>query len=173
MVSLFFARHAQTDWNQQGRTQGEIDIPLNARGVEQARSLRALLQPLPIKQVICSSLKRASRTAELAVEGLPYPVYPNQHWREFSVDEQHALTVNNSDSQNLKQMRTDSAIKAQWLVLHRQNIDSLLVSHGAVFESLCRSLQMPVIEIANASIWQIYRRDQQWAYRTIFSGFEV
>lgn len=173
MVNLFFARHAQTDWNQQGRTQGERDIPLNARGIEQARSIKTLLQPLPIKQVICSSLKRASKTAELALEGLPYPIYSNHHWREFSVAEQQALTIDHSDPQRLKQNRIDLALKAQWLALHNQKVDSLLVSHGAVFESLCRSLQMPIIEIANASIWQIYRRDRQWAYQTIFSGFEV
>lgn len=43
---LYFVRHGETDWNREGRYQGSKDIPLNARGNEQAKLNGALLKTL-------------------------------------------------------------------------------------------------------------------------------
>lgn len=39
MPVLYFFRHGETDWNAEGRLQGQIDIPLNARGRAQASAI--------------------------------------------------------------------------------------------------------------------------------------
>lgn len=45
---LCIVRHGETDWNVEGRLQGQRDIPLNGRGRDQARSVgRLLLQQQP------------------------------------------------------------------------------------------------------------------------------
>ncbi len=41
---LIFMRHGETAYNAEGRLQGQLDIPLNARGREQARSVGRTLQ---------------------------------------------------------------------------------------------------------------------------------
>lgn len=43
---LYFVRHGETDWNAEGRYQGSRDIPLNARGREQAALNGELLKML-------------------------------------------------------------------------------------------------------------------------------
>ncbi|WP_296579285.1 histidine phosphatase family protein [Phreatobacter sp.] len=43
---LYFVRHGETDWNAEGRLQGQRDIPLNAVGRVQAEEVGAILARL-------------------------------------------------------------------------------------------------------------------------------
>jgi broad specificity phosphatase PhoE len=44
MTRLILIRHGETDWNVEGRYQGQADPPLNARGLAQARELAEALR---------------------------------------------------------------------------------------------------------------------------------
>ena len=67
---LFFIRHGETDWNAEGRLQGQRDIPINARGREQAvdaaHRLREVRPDPGALPWIVSPLGRTRETAELA-----------------------------------------------------------------------------------------------------------
>lgn len=67
MTELIVIRHGETDWNRQQRFQGQIDVPLNAMGLEQADRLAEALADEPIEVVIASDLQRARQTAERAI----------------------------------------------------------------------------------------------------------
>lgn len=56
-------RHGETDWNAQQRMQGHTDIPLNAKGLEQARRLAEALKEEPLDALYASDLQRACMTA--------------------------------------------------------------------------------------------------------------
>lgn len=65
---LLLLRHGVTDWNREGRFQGQLDPPLSADGLDEGRRLAERLAAdsgLRSAHVITSSLSRASQTAEL------------------------------------------------------------------------------------------------------------
>uniref|UniRef100_A0AAU2JK01 Histidine phosphatase family protein n=1 Tax=Streptomyces sp. NBC_00049 TaxID=2903617 RepID=A0AAU2JK01_9ACTN len=66
MSDLLLVRHGETAWSANGRHTGRTDVPLNARGVEEAISLAPFFQDLRPALVLTSPLSRAMATAELA-----------------------------------------------------------------------------------------------------------
>lgn len=69
MGELLLLRHGETGWSRERRHTGLTDVPLTARGEEQARALRGALEGRRIVRTLVSPARRARRTAELA--GLP------------------------------------------------------------------------------------------------------
>ena len=63
---VYVVRHGETAWSLSGQHTGLTDLPLTARGEEQARRLRARLNPVSFAKVFSSPLQRALRTAELS-----------------------------------------------------------------------------------------------------------
>ena|SRR5215469_15039751 len=83
---LYFVRHGETEWNREGRLQGQRDIALNAAGRRQAAACGAILGDSlrrigrrPAEFVYVSSpLSRARETMVLMREGLGLDPAPNQ-----------------------------------------------------------------------------------------------
>jgi len=63
---LVIVRHGATEWSENGRHTGRTDLPLLPSGRERALALRELLDPAAFEQVLCSPLRRARETCELA-----------------------------------------------------------------------------------------------------------
>ncbi len=68
---LILVRHGETDWNQQGRFQGQIDIPLNEKGKAQALAAGELLRLVQIDKAFTSSMSRPKQTAEAILQSHP------------------------------------------------------------------------------------------------------
>jgi broad specificity phosphatase PhoE len=60
---IWLIRHGETEWSRVGRHTGRTDLPLTARGIEQAGALRAELAGVRPGLVLCSTLVRARETA--------------------------------------------------------------------------------------------------------------
>jgi len=82
---FYFLRHGETDWNKARRLQGLTDVPLNARGEEQAELARAIAAGLGLKSIAVSSLGRARRTAEIVNRDLGLLMTHYDSLREFDV----------------------------------------------------------------------------------------
>ncbi|MBP7564830.1 MAG: histidine phosphatase family protein [Burkholderiaceae bacterium] len=64
MTKFILIRHGETDWNRELRFQGQVDPPLNATGLEQARRLSERLAGEKIDHFYASDLLRTRQTAE-------------------------------------------------------------------------------------------------------------
>ena len=70
MTELILIRHGETDWNRELRFQGQVDVPLNAAGHEQARRVAERLAGESVQQLVCSDLLRTRQTAEQPAQRL-------------------------------------------------------------------------------------------------------
>jgi probable phosphoglycerate mutase len=69
-TTLVLIRHGETDWNVEGRYQGQADPPLNARGLAQAHELAAKLRDVGLDVLYTSPLRRALQTARVVADAL-------------------------------------------------------------------------------------------------------
>jgi broad specificity phosphatase PhoE len=69
VTELWLVRHGETEWSLSGRHTGRTDIALTAHGRERAVELGKFLARTPIAAVLCSPLRRARETCEIAGYG--------------------------------------------------------------------------------------------------------
>lgn len=67
MGTLVLLRHGQSEWNKENRFTGFTDVDLSEQGVAEAAAAGRKIADLKIDHVFTSTLKRAYRTAELAM----------------------------------------------------------------------------------------------------------
>ena len=65
MAKLYLIRHGETDYNNSLRFQGQTDIPLNQKGIEQAEKAADFFKDIPLQAIYTSTLIRAKTTAEI------------------------------------------------------------------------------------------------------------
>lgn len=81
---LILVRHGQTDYNREGRLQGQVDIPLNSTGLLQAESLAATVATNPPDVIVASPLDRALQTARIISRGSGLDVTTDEAFLERS-----------------------------------------------------------------------------------------
>ena len=62
---IILVRHGETDWNKEGRFQGQIDIPLNETGKNQAQKASKYLKSIDFNKAYSSSMSRPLETAKI------------------------------------------------------------------------------------------------------------
>jgi len=75
-------RHGETAWNAGQRLQGQLDVPLNARGRKQAARLAQALAGEGLAAIHSSDLQRARATAQVLAELCRLPVAEHTDLRE-------------------------------------------------------------------------------------------
>ena len=90
---ILFIRHGQTDWNQQARCQGHIDIPLNETGHQQAADAAQRLVTIEsnVAAIYSSDLTRALQTAAPIAAQYGLEIVANQNLREAHQGEAQGL----------------------------------------------------------------------------------
>src|SRR5689334_3425039 len=161
-VSFWFLRHGETDWNARDLSQGNVDVPLNAAGIEQARIAAARLRDRGIATIVSSPLSRARDTADMAAAALGLPVAIDDALREvrYGIKEGQPMSgwfpewiaghFTPEGAESFAALR-ERAVAAINRVVTRPPL-VLVVSHGAFFRSLRSAMGLePNVRWPNAA----------------------
>lgn len=150
---IYFVRHGATDWNdnldssgkRNPKCQGRADIPLNARGIEQAKEAAKTLKDKKFSRVICSPLLRTRQTLDIIYKG-DVPIEFDERVIERDFGEFEGLTRaefdfngfwNANSKMKLKRAESIEDVKKRVFPLldelkSQSDEDVLIVSHGGV-----------------------------------------
>lgn len=171
---LLLVRHGETDWNREGRFQGQIDIPLNSKGKHQARAASDFLSSVAIQRAYSSTMARPRQTAELILAchpGVPLATTPGlveighgrwegcleeeiaEEWPALLADWKRAPhTVTMPDGETLQQVWDRSV--ATWHTIVgglSPEETALVVAHDAVNKTILCAL----LGLSPADIWMV------------------
>lgn len=161
---ILLVRHGETEWNRNGQFQGQIDVPLNENGREQARKAAEFLKPVKLDFAFSSSLLRPKETAEIILQYHPgielqhdpelweishglwegkfeteiEQLYPGllQQWKI------HPETVQMPEGENLQQVwqRAKNAWERIIKAYDQQPVTGIVVAHDAINKAILAQL---------------------------------
>ena len=149
MKTLVFFRHGETDWNAQGRFQGQQDVPMNDTGRDQSRAAARRWGHTEFDAAIVSPLLRTVETAQIMCRDRAFDFVVNENLKETQggqwegllyteiserwPDEHAAFRLPNIDAGPVggETPRESGTRTAQAVIAALDTVDVLLViSHG-------------------------------------------
>ena len=190
--TIYFIRHGETDWNLEGRLQGQKDIPLNDVGRVQAeeagRKLKALAPHYEDLAYVASPMTRTRETMEILrgtlglhpesyklddrLVELTFGVWEGMTWKEVRKAEPQAAAARERDKWGFAPPGGGEsyAMLADRVrpILDGLTRDTVLVAHGGVARAfLAVACGVSTRHAASIDIWQgkilvIDGRKHQW-----------
>ena len=177
---ICFVRHGQTDWNLQGRIQGQTDIPLNECGKSEAQQVAERIRLESWDVCYASDLIRAADTASTISERVPNLSLifdPRLRERNYGVIE--GMEPNERDSTFGKDWRDrieELGIESKehlvrrmvsWsneIRLKHSGENVIVVTHGGWIRAYFLYLfqQLPDTWLSNGSLSVLRCRDADW-----------
>ena len=160
MTTLLLIRHGETDWNADGRLQGQTDRPLSEFGRQQARQLAEELDGEEFEAIYSSDLVRARETAEIVGERLGLGVVLDPDLREKDWGNWEGLTAVERDRVEFVGEPTEAhqkrSLRALRRISERHPGDGrvLVITHGGSMrrvQTAAMGMALPVVE--NCGRW--------------------
>jgi alpha-ribazole phosphatase len=169
MARFILIRHGETDWNIEGRYQGQSDVPLNENGRRQSRELASALAENRPSVIYCSDLKRARESAEILAKALSLSIHEDPRLREIDLGSWEGMlfediqanyadllklrkldpkTVSAPGGETIEQVRLRVMAAIKDIVERHPNETIAVVSHGLPLAILIASHQgSPINEV--------------------------
>jgi len=170
---IFLIRHGETNWNKEGRFQGQIDIPLNDNGKDQARKTSEYLRGVNFNKAFSSSMHRPYETAQIILQNKDLTIekldslveISHGLWEgklEVEIREKWPLLLKNwheipeevimPEGESIKDVSERSIEAFKNICLSQKDNDlTLLVAHDAVNKTLICN----ILGIDYSNIWMI------------------
>jgi len=78
MGRIVLLRHGESQWNLENRFTGWVDVPLSARGIQEAKNAGEKLRPYRFDRAFTSVLQRANETLRLVLEVIGQTAIPTE-----------------------------------------------------------------------------------------------
>jgi len=116
MGKLVLVRHGQSQWNLENRFTGWVDVPITAKGEEEARKAGAVLKGVKFDLAFTSALKRAHQTLDIILDVIDQKDLPIT--RDEAINERHY-----GDLQGLNKDETREKFGAEQVHIWRRSYD--------------------------------------------------
>ena len=159
LATIYLIRHGESEFNREGRVQGQADSPLSELGVRQARRLQERFATKPLTAVYSSPLQRCRAMAEYLVEQRDIPIVYVKELMEQAFGEWEPLfweEANRLFPEERRRVQTDAyaappggesavevwdRVQVAWqTILSPTHGDVAVVCHGGVIKMLLGSL---------------------------------
>lgn len=152
---LIVVRHGETDWNADGRLQGQTDIPLNARGRDQAAAVGRLLAAARVdltgRAFVASPLARATETMRLMRGALGLPANDfrtDSRLKELSFGAWEGSTMATIRERHPAAMRARDADRWSYRPPDGESYDDLALRVGAALDEI----EGPALLVAHGGV---------------------
>jgi probable phosphoglycerate mutase len=163
MLTLYFVRHAQTQWNVEGKIQGRQDSDLTEKGIRDARLLAERFRDMDWTAVYASPSRRAVRTLQLIHNG---PFTTDERLMEMDLGDLEGMSMEqikalfpklhdhywhqpsryaHASGENFFDVKNRIAAFIDELIVKYESGDILIMTHGVVVKMvqiLFRGLDM-------------------------------
>lgn len=179
-MRLVIVRHGETLWNRHNKLQGQTDIPVSKKGLQQSKMLAKRLKNENIDVIYTSRLKRAVRTAieikkfhknaklvrEKGLNEMSWGIWEGLKWDYIKKEYKNLYEKREKDRFNFKIPKGESPklLKNRLknilnkIIDHNKNNTVLIVGHGGVNRTILGILlkwnnkKILSVKLHNASI---------------------
>jgi broad specificity phosphatase PhoE len=145
---FYLIRHGETDWNRQKRLQGQKDIPLTLRGINQAVQCGLRMSKERLNAIFSSDLQRAYDTAQSIAQAFSHSVFTHNEFRERHYGRWEGLTRSEIEQQfgefsedghgieTLDAMKERALIRIEDILSTHAQKRIAIVSHGGLINAI-------------------------------------
>jgi len=185
---MIWIRHAETEWNIEGRHQGHHDAPLSERGENQAFALAKRMRSFHFNHLYSSDLGRTLKTAEKIKSQTGHHIHTDSRLREGNLGIFEGLTPAQAkrqypreydrylmspeyvipDGESVKQRFDRNVACFEALASNHPGQTLAVVSHGGVLDSLFRYVLLLPLNVPrrfsykNTSIAVVTHENSAW-----------
>jgi probable phosphoglycerate mutase len=114
MEEVYLVRHGETEWNRNGRRQGQLDAPLTESGIAETQRVAERIKSLPVDGLFSSPLGRAVATAQTYAQDLHQTITTVDDLRELDHGDMAGMTNGEIERAFPGEMARRSRDKYQW-----------------------------------------------------------